>query len=294
MNPSIQSLGAFFRAVPSPAPLIAFYRDGLGLPVIRRLGQNATFWAGDTATFVVTGGGDAPPPFSDPTEQGSIPVFRCLGIDAVVDRLVRAGGRVLAEGPAPDSVPGRTVYLLDPSGNVTGLREPDPTSTRAQDIESARRREAGLATLEEVGPLPEDVQGLDWIVQSGLAPGPTLRFLDEVMRLDRADPDADAPLVWLGETCLLATLEGRPKDRKQDPRMVTNGFTLRVHSFDDLLTRLLDDGAVQAYAAVKEGTDGKLTAFWDPNGNLLGIRQAASDSERPEDVEARKRWSTRV
>lgn len=293
MNPHIQSLGWVWRRTPDPEPTIAFYRDVLGLPVLRsNPGESAMLWTGETSVLWITTGGSRPPEYTDRAQQASVPIFRCRGIDDVEQRVVASGARILQSGTTHDS---RLTYFVDPSGNITGLQERAGHMLRIEDQEANRRWAAGRPAIPGAPALPDDIQGLDWVLMFGVDPrGTTIPFYRDVLGLDLTDPQAG--MLWLGETALLGQLGGGsaqpiPSDRAE----VNNGIILRVHGIEELVADLKAKGVrfVNDLFPARRGNNNQLAYFVDPEGRLMGLQQRGIPVERVEDEEAERRWAAR-
>src|SRR5262245_46894669 len=51
MRPEILGLGWFVRRSPDAERLVAFYRDVIGFPILRRHGSMTAFWTGETVAL---------------------------------------------------------------------------------------------------------------------------------------------------------------------------------------------------------------------------------------------------
>jgi predicted enzyme related to lactoylglutathione lyase len=275
-------IGWFFRRTPEPAATAAFYRDVVGLPLLRTHGDTQMFWAGETMVFCVGAGGRQPPRFADRTETTCIPVFRCVALDSVIAR-VRAAGRPVINDR--QLVQGRLVYILDPSGNVTGFQERYRFSTRAADQEAFRQLDAGTNVLPAVAPMPPDLYGLGWVVCWFEDEARAIAFYREIVGLpESGNPvHGDGALLSLGRTVLLdAKGGGRRQTPAVDRRDASNLFILRVSSLDTEVERLRARG-VQFVHEPFATAGGKLAYFTDPEGQLIGLQERAATSDRVED-----------
>lgn len=291
MHPSIQGIGWFWRRVPDPDPVIAWYRDVVGLPELRgRAGESAMLYTGDTSVLWITRGAERPPELTERSQQTVIPVLRCRDIDAVEKRLVAGGGRLLQGGTTHDS---RLSYVVDPSGNITGLQSRAAHMSRIEDQEADRRWAAGLPVIEGIPPLPKDIQGLDWVLVFTPEPARSIAFYQEVLGLPMTDPRAK--MLYLGETALMGNLPGgaappRPQHRNEVP----NGVILRVHGLDAMMAAMKAQGVEFLNEDIVTRDDaGKLAYFFDPQGVLVGLQERMPISERAEDREATRRWAAR-
>ncbi|MCS6801515.1 MAG: VOC family protein [Chloroflexota bacterium] len=263
-------IGWFVRRTPALEQTAAFYREVVGLPLLRTEGETQLFWAGESMIFAVGAGGTLPPPYTDRAETTCIPVFRCLDLASVLARILAAGRPILNDRQL---IHGRLVYIVDPSGNVTGFQERSRTSPRPEDREAFRRLERGAPLLPGVSPLPPDLYGLGWVVSWFQDEARAIRFYRDVVGL----PDSGntvhggGALLSLGPTVLLdAKGGGRVQPAAADRFAANNLFILRVDDLDREVDRLRAHG-VRFVHDPFQTDEGTFAYFADPEGQLVGL-----------------------
>ncbi|MFN8533437.1 MAG: VOC family protein [Dehalococcoidia bacterium] len=288
MQSNIIGVGWFVRRTDDIPALAAFFRDVVGLPVLREHGTNVQFWAGEATVFELTTGGRPQPAYSDRAEAPCVPIFRVHGIVDTIARLRAAGVRFINEFERDHN---HLAYFLDPLGHVTGLQERYRSSDRAADREAWRRWDAGETRIEGVGPLPPDIQHLGWIVFRSPNVERQVEFYRDAVGLDMAVQYSPTNVLMdLGDGTLLelspgASVQETPSDRSE----VSNTPVLRVRDLDGLVADLKAKG-VHLVNDIFEIPSGRIAYFADPDGHLVGIQQRDPASDRPEDREAQRRW----
>jgi predicted enzyme related to lactoylglutathione lyase len=288
MRDTIIGLGWFVRRTSDVERLASFFRDVVGLPVLREIGPSVHFWAGEATVFELAPGGRPNPDYTDRAQAPSVPIFRVHGIRGTIRRLREAGVRFINEFEREHN---HLAYFLDPLGNVTGLQERYRSSDRAEDREAWRRWDAGETRIEGVPPLPPDLQHLGWVVFRSLDVPAQIAFYRDVVGLDVAVSYSDSnALLSLGDGVLLELSPGSsPQPRPTDRSEVTNTPVLRVRDLDGMVADLKAHGVhfVNDPFAIPGG---RIAYFVDPENHLMGIQQRDRDSDRVEDREARRRW----
>lgn len=288
MAHTIQSLGWFVRRSPDPVRLSAFFRDVLGLPVLRTGPTHTMFWAGETSSFEVNLGGGPQPVYTDRSQAPCVPIFRAHDIDATIARLKKAGVTFINDFLREHN---HLAYFLDPDGHVTGLQERYRTSPRDVDHEAWRRWDAGETRIPFVGPMPPDLQHIGWVVLRVKDVMAEIAFYRDVVGLKvEVDYGEHGALLGFGETALLEISEGcPPQPIPNDRAEVPDTFIIRVRDTDESYEYLKSKG-VHFVNPPFDITDGRLAYFTDPEGHLVGIQRRRPTSERAEDHEANRRW----
>jgi catechol 2,3-dioxygenase-like lactoylglutathione lyase family enzyme len=295
MHDSVQGLGWFVRRTSDAAQLGKFYRDALGLPVLRHwdLPDNAGYmlYAGDVAAFEVNRGGQAP--ISDPAQAECTPIFRCRDVDAALAQAISVGGR----GVSGERQQGDTVqYLCDPLGNLFGLRAANDASTLAPDGDAARRWATGERGLDGLAPLPQAIQNLGAVRLRVEDPASLANFYADMLGLDVVmQPSTNQAALHLGGMSMLEFVSGGqrrspPRDRVE----VTDVWILRVYDYVGLKAHL----AVNRVHLVNtvDMIGGWLDYYVDPEGHLFGFQERKSpdpsvpNTNLSEDIAARRRW----
>ena len=288
MRETIIGLGWFVRRTSDVERLATFFRDVVGLPVLREIGPSVHFWAGEATVFELAPGGQPNPEYTDRSQAPSVPIFRVHGIRGTIQRLRDAGVRFINEFEREHN---HLAYFLDPLGNVTGLQERYRTSDRPEDREAWWRWDAGETRIEGVPPLPPDIQHIGWVVFRSLNVSAQIAFYRDVVGLDVAVSHSDTnALLSLGDGVLLELSPGSsPQPRPVDRSEVTNTPVLRVRDLDSLVADLKANGVhfVNDSFAIPGG---RIAYFVDPENHLMGIQQRDPQSDRIEDREARRRW----
>jgi predicted enzyme related to lactoylglutathione lyase len=182
-------------------------------------------------------------------------------------------------------VRGRLIYILDPSGNVTGFQERYRFSRRAEDQTAFRRYDAGENVLPGVPPMPPDLYGLGWVVCWFEDEPRGIRFYRDVVGLpDSGNPtNRGGALLSLGPTVLLdAKGGGRRQPAVADRTQANNLFILRVDDLAAEVRRLRGNG-VRFVNEPFAAAGGKLAYFADPEGQVIGLQERPASSDRVED-----------
>ncbi|MCS6802911.1 MAG: VOC family protein [Chloroflexota bacterium] len=288
MRDPIIGLGWFVRRTHDVERLAAFFRDTVGLPVLREQGEAVQFWAGEATVFEIAPGGQPNPAYTDRAQAPCVPIFRVHGIRGTIQRLREAGVRFINEFEREHN---HLAYFLDPLGNVTGLQERYRTSDRPEDREAWRRWDAGETRIDGVAPLPPDIQHIGWIVFRSLDVPAQIAFYRDVVGLEVAVSYSETnALMRLGDGVLLELSPGSsPQPRPADRGDVTNTPVLRVRDLDTLVADLQAKG-VDFVNLPFDIPFGRIAYFVDPENHLVGLQERRPESDRVEDREARRRW----
>ncbi|MCS7051774.1 MAG: VOC family protein, partial [Thermomicrobium sp.] len=262
------------------ATTVAFYRDVMGLPVLRESPDETRFWAGDLATLTIATGGAPPPRYTDRMQGAVMPVFRVYDFHAFVAEIKALGFPFITER---DLIQGVLSYFLDPAGEITGLQERFRTSTRREDHEAFRRHDAGPERLGDLT-MPARVQSFGWICRWVADAPAAVRFYHDVLGLPIHHPtnERGATMLRLGAISLNEIKRGltTPQPPPTDWRTVSNMMVLRVVGLDALCERLARQGA--HVVQEPEPFDGmRLAVIADPEGQVVGLREAPADTDDP-------------
>ncbi len=131
-DPGMQGVGWLVIRVADLDGTIPFYRDVLGLPLVRgKEGVFAMFGLGNGTLLELSASGTPGPVPADRREAKVTAVFRVYGFDAWVARLDAHGVRFLER---EQTIPGgRLAWFLDPDGTVLAIQERTLESTRPED-----------------------------------------------------------------------------------------------------------------------------------------------------------------
>ncbi|MSO96695.1 MAG: VOC family protein [Rhodospirillaceae bacterium] len=295
MQGSVQGLGWFVRRTSDAAILGKFYRDALGLPVLRHwaLPENAGYmlYAGGVTTFEANRGGQIP--ISDPLQAECIPIFRARDLKAAMADAISASARLIGEDTSTNI---STKLFADALGHLFGLRAANDQSTLAPDIEAARAWRAGERGLAGLSPMPDAIQDLGTIRPRVEDPKNLAEFYAEMLGLDiMGEPTSLGASLHLGGTGILELVPGGtrrspPKDRVD----VTDVWILRVHDYVGLKAHFAVNRVQRVNSLEMAG--GWLDYYTDPEGHLFGFQERKPpDPKVPntnliEDIAARKQW----
>lgn len=287
MKNGIQGLGWILRRTPNIPRLAAFYRDVVGLPVLRDSETAVVLSLGETVVMEIGQGPIENPDYTDRAESPCTIVFRIDSFDAVIAKLRNGGARVVNE---PFSIPsGRIAYLADIEGNVFGIQERERTSTAGEDVEAFRRLDSGEVGLPGGPALPAGFQNLGWVVFRCVELERELAFYRDVVGLESNSHGTRNAMLMLGDVCVLelamgGSIQPVPSDRAE----VATLPMLRVDDIDAMTARL----KAQGVHFVNEPFDlpgGRVGYFVDPEGHTVGIHTRSAESMRIEDVAVRER-----
>jgi len=297
MKSNIKSLGWFIRFVPPSNELSRFYQKTLEFPFVRAGDTQAVdfFWAGEALILeLIYVDGKAPQAEPDPETATLVPYYRVHELEAVISRYEQKGVNVIA---ARDHYHGKQAFLVDPNGQLIGLRERYKHSALAHDQEARRRRERGEAFNPGCAHMPEGVQELGWVVRRVQDLKKQARFYRDVVGLPLIGEEYGHCLFELGDNVVLELAPGGhvhelPKNRTDEP----NTIILRLHQVRPMLDKLKKNNVPIVHDLI-QWDRGALSYFADPEGNLVGIeekyhpsRYAPDQVPFSEDLEAERRW----
>ena len=298
MQGNLMAMGWYMRRTADSHALGDFYRDVVGLPVLRggRPWPVTMFWAGEATVFELKSD-EAPMPERDrdPDTAPCTPVFRVHGLDGLLQRLAGAGVRILREESFPRF---RQAFVLDPDDQLVLFRETHRSAASPIDREAWRRFDTGNSFQPTPGAtMPADIQCLDGILMRA-EDFPGMRsFYREVIGFEEVEADADTAVFDLGDNTYLELRPGGRRSRVPGDRVeVTNSFILRLKDTERFKTTV----KAREVHFVNEHIQWKrahLAYFSDPEGRITGIEQRYApenflESVEPyaEDLEAERRF----
>lgn len=296
MRSDVQCCAEFLRLLgPEDEGVTAFYRDVVGLPVMRSYPGIQMLWCGEDIAFELKyDTPDVPEP--DPRTATFVPVLRSHDLDATRARLVAGGYPPVLEEASEH---GRTLYVVGPDRRPTGFQHRDAGSPLAADAEALRRWRAGEQGLPNTGPMAPELQYLSRIVLHASDVARSSAFYAEALGLDDVETEGDARLHSLGDTTLLQISPGGaarpvPADRFE----AASAFLLRCHDLAGLTRDAMAAGArpVGEEVVYVTGPDAEVRIRYlaDPDGAVVGLIQRTDSGGGEEDFEAMRRWAARV
>lgn len=291
MRAGIQGLGWLVRRTADPAGLGAFYRDVVGLPVLRTHGATTVFWCGETVVLGINEGGRPQRRYRDRSEAPFMPVFRVRSMERAT-ALLRERGVEFVNDPFPiGGGEGILAYFRDPGGHITGLQERDEASARPKDVEWRRRRDSGELAVPGAPPLDGEIGGLGWIVVRCTDLDAQVAFYRDALGFHVMMRGERAALLDIGGTLTLEVALGCPPEPlPADRGEVPDAFVLRVDDAPATGAELRTAGArgVGPTHRTEDG-GGAIHYFLDPENHLFGVQTRTEQSTRVEDIEARRR-----
>ncbi|HEU0103423.1 MAG TPA: VOC family protein [Mycobacteriales bacterium] len=293
MRSDYQSCHSYIRRPDVAAEILTpFYRDVVGLPVIRPVDQMVTFWAGEDLGFEIKCDDVDRGLHDHPETAQCLPVFRTHDLAATLARTAAAGF------PASWTVVSQhatTSWVLGPDGHLTGFEQRSPDSPFAADREALRRWELGAFELPEVEPMAPDLHYLSRVVLRVQDVDRLSGFYAGVLGLDRVGAEDGAAVHSLGDTVLLVLAPGgRPRPPVRDRLEVANVVMTRVADLDAVLDASAAEGATRVGEVLEFFTGSRAAYLADPEGNLFGVQQRTLWGSYPEDVESDRRWQAEL
>jgi len=297
---NIYALNVFVRYVPTGSNLVNFYRDVVGLPLLRTYGAAPAdlYWGGEASIFEtveIAGKGLAPEPDADAASL--VPIFRTPDLAAALAEL---NGKGLSAARLQEGARGLEAYFLDPVGRLFALREAPLDSLRPEDVEARRRLRRGEAFNPGCGPMPPSIQELGWIVRRCADLDRQTLFYEQALKLPRLSDLDDRRRFDLGDNVVLELAPGG--------RALADAAE-RYDNTDAVILRASDTPALRRSAVQHHGrvVTEKLNIYWadlafiaDPEGGVFGLEQAFHPGEYApgrlalsENLEALRRWRER-
>ncbi len=212
MRAGIQGLGWLVRRTADPQGLGAFYRDVVGLPVLRTHGATTVFWCGETVVMGINEGGRPQRRYRDRSEAPFMPVFRVRSMERATTML-RERGVEFVNDPFPiGGGEGILAYFRDPGGHITGLQERNEVSGRPKDLEWRRRRDSGELAVHGAPDLDGEIEGLGWIVVRCTDLPRQVAFYRDILGFDLLMQGERAALLDIGGTMTLEVALGCPPE----------------------------------------------------------------------------------
>ncbi len=291
MRAGIQGLGWLVRRTADPQGLGAFYRDVVGLPVLRTHGATTVFWCGETVVMGINEGGRPQRRYRDRSEAPFMPVFRVRSMERATT-LLRERGVEFVNDPFPiGGGEGILAYFRDPGGHITGLQERNEVSGRPKDVEWRRRRDSGELAVHDAPDLDGEIDGLGWIVVRCTDLPRQVAFYRDILGFDLLMQGERAALLDIGGTMTLEVALGCPPEPLPTDRgEVPDTFVLRVDDATALGAELEAVGVRRVGPTHRtEDGGGSIHYYLDPENHLVGIQTRSAESTRMEDIEARRR-----
>lgn len=284
--------GWYMRRTSNATALLPFYRDALGVSVVRG-GEPVYFlWAGES--FIIELKAEKPPRderITDPDTHPCTPVFHTRDLQRTLARLIKGGGKLISSYETPF---GTEAFVLDPDQQIIGLREPNGG-------EQSLGRLPPSDFNPGCTPLPDDLIGLRSIVRR-VADIPTMAaFYRNVIGFEDMGVIEGRHLFDLGEGVHLELAEGGeiqnpPKDRVE----ITNHFIVRVDGHDAFNASLKNDGIKFSNDSFRWNS-ANMSICVDPEGHIMGFEERFEPHEYreprdpfEEDMEANRRWRTQT
>lgn len=283
-----QGAGWYLRKTRDHDRLGAFYRDVIGLPILRHDHGIPVFWLGGTTVMGMGPLPDSAPEqnFKDRSEAPLAFVLRVDDIDKTLASLRSHGVRIIME---PLTVAAGTVaYFLDPDGNATGILQCSPTSPLPEDAEALRRGDRE-STIPDAPSMPAGWRGIARIVLRCTNLQKEVAFYRDVIGLTPELDQGTQVLFSLGATCAFEIAIGAPVQPEPTDRAdARNAFVLRVADVEQAAAELADAG-VRCVNPPFDIGGGRVAYYADPENHVFGVQQRWETSMRPEDVEVRRR-----
>jgi catechol 2,3-dioxygenase-like lactoylglutathione lyase family enzyme len=296
MKSNIKGLGWFIRFADVNSDVGTFYVDVLGFPFVRRGDKQKVdfYWAGEAIIFEVIFDATANDPQPDPETAECLQIYRVHGLSDILARYRAAGVPIVA---GRDGALGREAFLVDPNGQLVGLRERAAAADLPQDREAARRWRRGEAFNPGCKSMPAGFQELGWIVRRVSDVAAMAAFYRDVVGLEVIGEENGRTLLDLGDNVTLELAAGgKINPPLTDRRSRPNVFILRLHQLAPMIAKLRAHGVRFANELI-QWDRGALSYFLDPEGNLVGLeekyhpsRYAPAQPPFPEDLEAERRW----
>ena len=297
LSNNLMCMGWYMRRTADSHSLCDFYRDVMGLPLMRggRPWPVSMFWAGEATVFELKSD-EAPMPEreQDPETAPCTPIFRVHDVDKLTEKMVQGGAKYISETQLPDA---RQVHVLDPDGQIIALRETTRSAEGKIDKEAWQRFDDPTSFNPDCDPMPPTIQCLDGVVMRVVDLALMRGFYKNVVGFTELHFDKELCVFDLGDNTFLELRPGGhvvpvPADRVE----ITNSFILRLQNTDALKQHLKANGVkiVNDHIQWKRA---HLAYFADPEGRIIGIEQRYAPEDflepveaYPEDLEAERRY----
>jgi catechol 2,3-dioxygenase-like lactoylglutathione lyase family enzyme len=299
MTPALRShimcMGWFLRRTARADDLIPFYRDTLGLPVMRGWEPTYFIWTGETFCMELIA--EAPPRperDQDPATAALTPMFRALDLEALLARLGAEGVRLVARSESED---GKEAFVLDTDGQLIGFREAPAGSPKPFDVEARRRRGRGDTYSYGWTQMPGDMQELYALRRRVANMETALAFYAKVLGLAILEQSSSGARLDAGDNFVLELAPGGSMQRlpEKDRTEIANSFVFRVDNFDATVAELEALGVPIVQRL--EFNSAHLVYASDPEGQLIGFEERFEPhgyktwrDPFAEDLEANRRW----
>lgn len=287
----------FIRFSPQGSTAPEFYRQRLGLPLIRVVGNGVAdiYWGGECSIYEIVFVKDRKPtPEPSHESAASVPIFRVHNLDDVRRRWTALG---VAMTPTVAHGKAREAYVADPDGYWIGFRQVDDASTDRYDVEARNRRRRGEAFNPGCKSMPEGVQEVGWLIRRVADVAAMTRFYQDSIGLKRIADEGGRVRFDLGDNVILE-LTGGGSSRPPP--------TDRYHGSSAILFRVSDVSGFRSGVVAGGGkiVNEKIPLHWaeltytaDPEGAVIGAEQAYHPGTYapekfvlPENLEAERRW----
>ncbi|MDX2145029.1 MAG: VOC family protein [Rhodospirillaceae bacterium] len=294
-NNGVMSGGWYMRRCPDGEAVEAFYRDGLGLPIIRKHVPVWFLWGGGTLAFELKAD-KAPRPerIIEPDAHPLTPILLTRDLKAALARAQAAGGKVV---PSRD-VMGREAFVLDGDRQITGLRQVDEKLPHHLATPLP-----GVAGDFNPGcpPLPADLVSWHSVVRRVRDVAKVAAFYRDVIGFKHLGAHGGREVFRIGQDMLLEIAPGgSPQVAPVDRGEITNSWVSRVADHNALMRRLMHH-KVRLAQDVIQFNSARLVYVLDPEDQVVGLEeryppekyQWASRTPFPEDTEALRRFAAR-
>lgn len=299
MVSEIMSFGWYMRRTEDAERLAQFYRDVLGLPLLRGQQPVFMFWAGETLVFELKSD-EAPVNHreTDPHTAPCVPVFLVHRLDRLLKRLTASGVDVIQDLLIEN---GREAFVLDPDQQLIGFREISADSLHPTEAEAQEQH--GSATTFDPGcaAMPSDIKKLGWITCRYRDPIKAARFYEHVIGLEPIAERLNRHCFNFGDGTVLEIAEGGPElALPSDRTEVTNSYILRLQQTGPFRRRLEKLGVPWPNSHI-QWKRAHLAYFADPENHIVGVEERYHPSKYPpgveaypEDLEAERRYQERL
>lgn len=294
-NENIQGLGWLVRRSIDPILTGEFYTQILGLPELRRRdneqAKNIMLWAGRYSVIATNVMEQNYYKINNIEDAEIIPIFRARNIESMKS-ILKSQKIVFISSLDVDD---KTIYFLDPSGFVIGIRPAIPKPTLKPDLYADTLWNDKHNALKGMKNLHGNIQDIGWLRMNVKDPQILAEFYNEVVGLDILNNRDNTVTLHLGGTLSLELMPGgkdrlKPTDRKQVPDVwILRGY--QISKFNDKMKKF-NVPIINRLNLV----GGKLNYYLDPEGNVFGYQERKEyvmDDERTqriEDLAARRHW----